>query len=249
MVDKKDWDLSRRELDEDCGRMLGAAVRARRACCRARRAPRRKTLDMWWWGEQELPGLQKFVDSSVADYKEATVKPMLQDTAVVISQFQTAAAAGNAPDIQYLWNGIYHMESVWFGYLKGLKGLVKRRDPRRRRTRPCSANFGGNTYRVGWYPLPMIWIYNKELFEKAGARPERAAEDLGRIARRLREAQDGRHRAARRRHPGRLLERMVHQPRAAAEPRHRSARRSSSSSATRTSAIRSITSTGSSSRS
>src|SRR6476660_2877769 len=53
-----------------------------------------KTLDMWWWGEQELPGLQKFVDSSIAAYKEATVKSMLQDTAVVISQFQTAAAAG-----------------------------------------------------------------------------------------------------------------------------------------------------------
>ena len=51
-----------------------------------------KTLDWWWWGEQELPGLQAFVDSSVAGYTEATVKPMLQDTAVVISQFQTAAA-------------------------------------------------------------------------------------------------------------------------------------------------------------
>ena len=56
-----------------------------------------KTLDMWWWGEQELPGLQKFVDSSIAGFKDATVKGMLQDTAVVISQFQTAAAAGNAP--------------------------------------------------------------------------------------------------------------------------------------------------------
>src|SRR5499426_4508034 len=78
------------------------------------------TLNMWWWGEQELPGLQGFVDDSVKHYSAATVKPMLQDTAVVISQFQTAAAAGNAPDIQFLWNGIYHMESVWLGYLKPL---------------------------------------------------------------------------------------------------------------------------------
>jgi hypothetical protein len=75
-------------------------------------------------------------DDSVAAYKAATVKPMLQDTAVVISQFQTAAAAGNAPDIQYLWNGIYHMESVWLGYVKGLKGLVKD-DILRPRTRRC----------------------------------------------------------------------------------------------------------------
>lgn len=130
-----------------------------------------KTLDMWWWGEQELPGLQKFVDSSIAGYKDAAVKSMLQDTAVVISQFQTAAAAGKAPDIQYLWNGVYHMESVWLGYLKGLKGLVK--DDILTASNPTAlSRFGGDIYRVGWYPLPMFWCYNKTLFEKAGLDPE-----------------------------------------------------------------------------
>lgn len=68
-------------------------------------------LTMWWWREQELPGLQAFVDQSIAGYSAARVRSMLQDTAVVISQFQTAAAA-EAPDVQFLWNGIYHMESV-----------------------------------------------------------------------------------------------------------------------------------------
>ena len=130
-----------------------------------------KTLDMWWWGEQELPGLQKFVDSSIAAYKDAGVKSMLQDTAVVISQFQTAAAAGNAPDIQYLWNGIYHMESVWLGYVKALNGLVK--DDIIKASNPTIlSHFGGNIYRLGWYPLPMFWCYNKVLFEKAGLDPE-----------------------------------------------------------------------------
>ena len=41
---------------------------------------------MWWCGEQELPGLQGFVDDAVKSYSAATVKPMLQDTAVVIEQ-------------------------------------------------------------------------------------------------------------------------------------------------------------------
>ena len=50
-------------------------------------------LNMWWWGEQELPGLQAVVDEAAKSYSAAAVKPMLQDTAVVISQFQTAAAA------------------------------------------------------------------------------------------------------------------------------------------------------------
>jgi ABC-type glycerol-3-phosphate transport system substrate-binding protein len=129
------------------------------------------TLNMWWWGEQELPGLQAFVADSVKNYSAATVKPMLQDTNVVISQFQTAAAAGKGPDIQYLWNGIYHMESVWLGYLKPLNGLVN--DTVLNASRPTLlSHFDGNIYRMGWYPLPMIWCYNKDLFEKASLDPE-----------------------------------------------------------------------------
>src|SRR5262247_4522338 len=107
------------------------------------------TLNMWWWGEQELPGLQGFVDDSVKHYSAATVKPMLQDTAVVISQFQTAAAAGNAPDIQFLWNGIYHMESVWLGYLKPLNGLVNA-DVLEASRPTLLSHFDGHIYRMGW---------------------------------------------------------------------------------------------------
>ena len=128
-------------------------------------------LTMWWWGEQELPGLQAFVDESVAAYTDAKVTTMLQDTAVVISQFQTAAAAGTPPDVQYLWNGIYHMESAWLGYLKPLNGLVSE-DTLRASNPTILSNFGGNTYRLGWYPLPMVWYYNKDMFEKAGLDPE-----------------------------------------------------------------------------
>ena len=125
------------------------------------------SLTMWWWGEQELPGLKAFVDDSVANYTGATVNTMLQDTAVVISQFQTAAAAGEAPDMQYFWNGIYHMESVWFGYAQPVNGLVS--DELLKATNPTLlSNYDGNVYRVGWYPIPMVWYYNKELFNKAG---------------------------------------------------------------------------------
>src|SRR5688572_14047767 len=116
-------ELSRRRLMQATA-TLGAGALAGSAfpTWRARAA---EEMAMWWWGEQELPGLQGYVDEVVKNYSAATIKPMLQDTAVVISQFQTAAAAGNAPDIQFLWNGIYHMESVWLGYLQALDGLVK----------------------------------------------------------------------------------------------------------------------------
>jgi raffinose/stachyose/melibiose transport system substrate-binding protein len=124
-------------------------------------------LVMWWWGEQELPGLQAWVDDTVAAYTGANVSAMLQNTDVVISQFQTAAAANEAPDVQFLWNGIYHMESVWFGYLSPLNGLVDQAVLDRSGATPLSF-YEGNQYRVGWYPLPMIWEYNKDLFDNAG---------------------------------------------------------------------------------
>lgn len=132
------------------------------------RARRQDTsLVMWWWGEQELPGLQAWVDDTVAAYTGASVEAMLQNTDVVISQFQTAAAANEAPDIQFLWNGIYHMESVWFGYLSPLNGLVDQAVLDRSGATPLSF-YEGNQYRIGWYPLPMIWEYNKDLFDSAG---------------------------------------------------------------------------------
>ena len=62
-------------------------------------------MTMRYWGEQELPGLQAYVDQAVAAWAEnggGTVDTLLQDTAVVISQFQTAAAANNPPDRQFL---------------------------------------------------------------------------------------------------------------------------------------------------
>jgi ABC-type glycerol-3-phosphate transport system substrate-binding protein len=158
--------MNRRDLIRTTAAFAGAATLGGPLSAR-RAGAADKTLTMWWWGQQELPGLQAFVDESVRNYTAATVTPMLQDTAVVISQFQTAAAAGKAPDIQFLWNGIYHMESVWLGYLKPLNGLVKD-DVLKASSPTLLSNFGGNTYRVGWYPLPMLWIYNKDAFDKAG---------------------------------------------------------------------------------
>jgi len=169
---KRNWreGFSRRELLKTTAG-LGAGAALSGLLPGAARAA--TELNMWWWGEQELPGLKAVVDDAVKSYTAATVKPMLQDTAVVISQFQTAAAAGESPDIQFLWNGIYHMESVWLGYLQPLNGLVK--DEVIKASSPTLlSNFGGKTYRVGWYALPMIWIYNKDLYDKAGLDADKA---------------------------------------------------------------------------
>src|SRR3712207_8445012 len=33
-------------------------------------------------------------------------------------------------------------------------------------------SFEGKQYRLGWYAVPLLWVYNKQMFEKAGLDPD-----------------------------------------------------------------------------
>jgi raffinose/stachyose/melibiose transport system substrate-binding protein len=48
-----------------------------------------------------------------------------------------------------------------------LEGLVNEEVIKASRPTVLS-RFGGKTYRLGWYPAPMLWSYSKDLFDKAG---------------------------------------------------------------------------------
>jgi raffinose/stachyose/melibiose transport system substrate-binding protein len=136
--------------------------------------PTGKNLKAWWWGEQEAPGLEKWLNESIDIYKQKsgnTIEPTLQDTAVVISEFQTASAANDAPDIQFFWNGTYHMESAWLGYVEPLDGLIPVEEINASQPTILSV-YGGKTYRMGWYAVGLAWLYNKEMFSKVGLNPD-----------------------------------------------------------------------------
>jgi raffinose/stachyose/melibiose transport system substrate-binding protein len=127
-------------------------------------------IKMWWWGEQEAVGIKKWMDDTVKKFKAqtgSTVSPTEMDVSVVISQFTKAAAAGNVPDVQFLFNGIYHMENAWLGYLKPLDGLVSAATIKNGGGTKLS-QYAGKTYRTGFYDLAFGLLYNKEHFAKAG---------------------------------------------------------------------------------
>src|SRR4029450_11434463 len=53
------------------------------------------TLKMWWWGQQEAVGIQKWVQNTIAKFKQETgnpIDPTLMSTSNVIPQFTNAAA-------------------------------------------------------------------------------------------------------------------------------------------------------------
>lgn len=127
-------------------------------------------MKLWWWGEQEAVGLKKWVEETNAQFTAAvgpTVNPNLLDTGNVISQFTNAAAAGKPPDVQFLWNGIYHMENAWLGHLDPLNDHVSE-EVLQKSGATALSTFEGKQYRVGWYAIGMGMAYNKNLFEKAG---------------------------------------------------------------------------------
>jgi raffinose/stachyose/melibiose transport system substrate-binding protein len=170
--------LSRRAL---LARSAGLAGTGAAACllsgCRGGSEPaggrpaagRSAALKMWWWGEQEAVGITKWLDDTIAKFKTQTgvaISPTLMDTDNVIPQFTTAAAAGNVPDIQFFFNGIYHMENAWLGYIAPLNDLLPEAVLKRSGATQLSSS-GGKQYRVGFYANGFGVAYNKELFNRA----------------------------------------------------------------------------------
>jgi raffinose/stachyose/melibiose transport system substrate-binding protein len=126
-------------------------------------------ISLWWWADE--PAFGGWIDDTAAAYSAAnpnvTIEPLQQDVCCVISQFTTAAAAGEPPNIAFLFNGLYHMENVWLGYLDPLDEMI---DPQILADSGATALsvYDGKQYRIGWYAVPMIWEYNKDVFDKAG---------------------------------------------------------------------------------
>jgi raffinose/stachyose/melibiose transport system substrate-binding protein len=132
--------------------------------------PTGQKLNWWWWGEQEGPGLEAWIKESAKIYQEKSgnlLTPTLMDTDVVVSQFQTASAANDAPDVVFLWNGSYCMESVWLGYVEPLNELIP--ENIRTASQPTIlSSFQDKPYRLGFYALSALWSYGKEVFDKSG---------------------------------------------------------------------------------
>lgn len=132
-------------------------------------------LVFWWWGEQELQGLEGWLADTVKifekEHPNVTIETTLQATENVFSDFPTASAAGNPPDLQFAWNGVYVMDWVWLGYVEPLDELIPK-DELKHMVATELSNFRGKQYRAGWYMFGHGWAYNKALFKKAGVPKE-----------------------------------------------------------------------------
>jgi raffinose/stachyose/melibiose transport system substrate-binding protein len=139
------------------------------AALQASAAP--KKLVMWWWGEQEFTGLTGWLNDTIAifekEHPDVKVEATLQATENVFSDFPTASAAGNAPDLQYMWNGVYCMDWAWQGFVEPLNNYFTKQELDRMFSIPLTS-YDGKAYRAGWYAFAFGWAYNKNVLKAAG---------------------------------------------------------------------------------
>ncbi len=134
-------------------------------------APEPVKLVIWWWGEQEAPGAQKWMDETMAEYSKAnpnvTFEAVLQSTDSLIPAFQSAAAAKEGPDIQYFWGGVWTLEPAWNGALIPVDDLIPGEEMAQY-INNFERTYDGKVWGVPWYLSGNPFVYNPELFTQAG---------------------------------------------------------------------------------
>jgi multiple sugar transport system substrate-binding protein len=132
-------------------------------------------LVIWWWGEQEAPGAQQWMDETIANYTKEhpniEIEAVLQSTDTLIPSFQAAAAAKQGPDIQYVWGGVWTIENAWSGALIPLDDLIPAEE-REHYINNFERTYDGKLWGASWYLSGNPFVYNPTLFEQAGLDPE-----------------------------------------------------------------------------
>jgi len=132
------------------------------------------TITMWWWGEQNVPGLQAYIQESAQKYKELhpniTVVEVLQGDETVTA-FNAAVAAGEGPDIATLWYGMYFMPDVFKGNVLPLNDFLPEDELSHWLAAPLHT-WDGKVWGFDLITTGHPFVYNKEMFEKAGLDPE-----------------------------------------------------------------------------
>lgn len=136
-------------------------------------------LVVWWWGEQEAPGAQKWMDDTIAQYQAANpniqIEAVLQSTDSLVPAFKSAAAAQEGPDIQYFWGGVWTLEDAWAGSLISLDDLIPP-DEMSHYINNFERSWDGKQWGIGWYLSGNPMVFNPDLFTQAGLDPQNPPE-------------------------------------------------------------------------
>ena len=137
------------------------------------------TLRMAYWGESEAPGLGAWLEESAAKYMAehpniADIELVLLEGEAIYPTFLAQAAAGNPPDIQFLWGGVLGLEQAWAGNIRPISDFWSEEELRHIYC-PTRAEgyWNGKQYILPLYMDAWLMAYNKDIFKEAGLDPEK----------------------------------------------------------------------------
>jgi raffinose/stachyose/melibiose transport system substrate-binding protein len=132
-------------------------------------------LNMWWWGDQEAHGAKAWLAETVADYEKlhpnVSISTVLQTTEGLVPTFDTAAAAGKGPDIEYFWGGINTLEPAWKGYIRPVSDYLPASEIKHL-TNIQEDTYEGKEWTMPWYVQPSFPVlYRTDILAHAGLQP------------------------------------------------------------------------------
>ena len=114
------------------------------------------------------------MDETIAMYTKEhpniEIEAVLQSTDSLVPAFQAAAAAKQGPDIQYFWGGVWTLENAWSGALVPVDGLIPA-DELSHYINNFERTYDGKLWGVPWYLSGNPFVFNPDLFTKAGLDP------------------------------------------------------------------------------
>jgi raffinose/stachyose/melibiose transport system substrate-binding protein len=133
------------------------------------------TLQLWWLGDLEAPGIEAWMDETVAafeaQYPNVNIETTLYETGKWIQTQQTACQSQSGPDLWYNWSGTWSLEPAWKGCTVPNEEILSSEDiaanPHTQETL-----YEGQTWDFPLYQFVYPIVYNKALFEAAGLDPE-----------------------------------------------------------------------------
>jgi raffinose/stachyose/melibiose transport system substrate-binding protein len=132
------------------------------------------TLTLWWLGNQEVPGIEKWMAETIAKYHalhpNVTVKTVVESTDTWTSTQKTACKGKSGPDIWYNWAGTWSLEQVWSGCTVPNEDVLSASDIAHVQN-VAETRWSGHTWMYPLYRFIYPVVYNQTLFKKAGLNP------------------------------------------------------------------------------
>jgi multiple sugar transport system substrate-binding protein len=128
-------------------------------------------LTMWFWGNDDAPGANDWLKSTVAAYEaknpNITIKVVTQATDTFIATFQSAAAAKSGPDIGAQWATGPVLTQVWGGAITAISDLVPA-DEVKHWLNTSENTYNGKVWAMPLYLIGIPWVFNNALMAQAG---------------------------------------------------------------------------------